>query len=52
VSTTISPDGREVVAAVPETGAAPPRVSIIDLAGGAITPVDIGADVSWQRVAP
>jgi Tol biopolymer transport system component len=52
ISSTISPDGREVVAAVPETGAAPPRVSIIDLAGGAITPLDIGADVSWQRVAP
>lgn len=52
ISSNISPDGREVIAAVPETGAASPKVSIIDLAGGTITRVDIGADVSWQRVAP
>lgn len=52
VTYNISPDGRQVIAAVPQVGAAPPRVSMIDLAGGTITPVDIGADVSWQRVAP
>jgi Tol biopolymer transport system component len=52
ISSNISPDGRQVIAAVPESGGASPRVSIIDLAGGTITPVDIGADVSWQRVAP
>jgi hypothetical protein len=52
ISFNISPDGRQVIAAVPGIGAAPPKVSTIDLAGGTITPVDIGADVSWQRVAP
>jgi hypothetical protein len=52
ISSNISPDGGEVIAGVPAISGAPPRVSIIDLASGRITPVDIGDDVSWQRVAP
>lgn len=52
INSNVSPDGREVIVAVPETGAASPKVSIIDLAGGTITPIDVGLDVSWQRVAP
>ena len=41
----VSPDGRYVLGRVPS-------IVQIDLATGSFEPLDVGTDVSWQRLAP
>jgi len=52
ISYVISPDGRELIAMLPPTGAGDMSLQLIDLQSFIVTPLDIPSEVSWQRLAP
>ena len=51
ISSVIAPDGQSVIVAVPAVPGGRQSMSIVDLASLTDTPLAVGPDVSWQRVA-
>jgi hypothetical protein len=51
IGAVLSPDGRQLIAIVPKGGDAPPETFVVDLATRQKTPVYLGADPNWQRLA-
>jgi len=50
IASQISPDGRQLIVVLPAAAGAPNVVEQVDLSTLAVTPLDVGADATWQRL--